>query len=166
MHCPFCQHPETKVTDSRLAGDGGQIRRRRECLECCERFTTYEVAEINMPRVVKRDGRREPFNDEKLRRGMMHSLEKRPVKTEDIESSINRIKSKLKSSGEKEIPAKTIGDWVMSELHMLDHVAYIRFASVYLSFESINAFSETIEKLETELPEAMRRDQLPLIDLE
>lgn len=164
MHCPFCHHTETKVTDSRIAGDGGQIRRRRECLQCGERFTTYESVELTMPRVVKRDGRREPFNDDKLRRGMMHSLEKRPVRTEDIEHSLNRIKSKLLASGEKELAAKIIGDWVMAELHALDHVAYIRFASVYLSFESINAFSDTIEKLEMELPEAMKRDQIPLIE--
>jgi len=164
MRCPFCGHAETKVTDSRLAGEGTQIRRRRECLDCGERFTTYETAELAMPRMLKRDNRREPFDEDKLRRGMMHALEKRPVDTEQIEAALDRIKSKLLASGERELPAKQVGDWVMEELHELDHVAYIRFASVYLSFEDVNAFRETIERLETEPTPEMQRDQIPLID--
>ena len=164
MRCPFCSHPETKVTDSRLAGEGTQIRRRRECLDCGERFTTYETAELAMPRIVKRDGRREPFDDEKLRRGMLHALEKRPVETELVEAALDKIKSRLLASGERELPAKQVGAWVMEELHKLDHVAYIRFASVYLSFEDVNAFRETIERLEKEPTPEMQRNQMSLID--
>lgn len=148
MHCPFCSKPDTRVIDSRLADDGDQVRRRRECIECGERFTTYETAELNLPRVVKTDGTRQPFNEDKLRSGMMKALEKRPVSTEQIEASIHRIKHKLTSAGEREIMARRIGEWVMEELKGLDRVAYIRFASVYLSFDNVEAFREAIEKLE------------------
>lgn len=164
MRCPYCNHTDTRVTDSRLAGEGVQIRRRRECLECEERFTTYEVAELSMPRIVKRDDNREPFDIEKLKRGMMHALEKRPVNTEDVEDAIERVKNKLLSAGVSELPAKQVGDWVMHELQQLDDVAYVRFASVYLGFEGINAFRETIEKLENQPTAKMKRDQIPLID--
>ena len=148
MHCPFCTKPDTRVIDSRLADDGDQVRRRRECIECGERFTTYENAELNLPRVVKTDGTRQPFNEDKLRSGMMKALEKRPVSTEQIEISVHRIRHKLLSAGEREIMARRIGEWVMEELKGLDQVAYIRFASVYLSFENVDAFREAIEKLE------------------
>ena len=148
MHCPFCTTPDTRVVDSRLADDGDQVRRRRECIECGERFTTYENAEFNLPRVVKQDGSRQPFNEDKLRSGMTKALEKRPVSTEQIEASVHRIKHKLLSAGEREIMARKIGEWVMEELKGLDQVAYIRFASVYLSFENVDAFREAIEKLE------------------
>jgi len=148
MHCPFCATPDTRVIDSRLSGDGGQVRRRRECTDCGERFTTYEHAELNMPRVVKQDGSREAFNEEKLRSGFAKALEKRPVTMEKIEASISHIKHRLLSLGEREVDARKIGDWVMEELKTLDHVAYIRFASVYLSFEDVDAFREAIEKLE------------------
>lgn len=164
MRCPFCNHSDTKVTDSRLAGEGQKIRRRRECLECEERFTTYEIAELSMPRIVKRDEAREPFDNEKLKSGMLHALEKRPVNTEDIENAIERIKNRVLSAGVSELPAKRVGDWVMEELRQLDDVAYVRFASVYLGFEGINAFRETIEKLETQPSAKMKRDQIPLID--
>lgn len=164
MRCPYCNHADTRVTDSRLAGEGVQIRRRRECLECEERFTTYEVAELSMPRIVKGDDRREPFDIEKLKRGMLHALEKRPVNTQDVEEAIERIKNKLLSAGVSELPSKQVGDWVMLELRELDDVAYVRFASVYLGFEGINAFRETIEKLETSPSRKMKRDQIPLID--
>jgi len=148
MLCPFCSAPDTRVIDSRLADDGNQVRRRRECAECSERFTTYENAELNLPRIVKTDGSRESFNEDKLRSGFCKALEKRPVSMEQIDESVSRIKQKLLSVGERELAARQIGDWVMDELKTLDHVAYIRFASVYLSFEDVDAFREAIEKLE------------------
>jgi len=148
MHCPFCQDPDTRVIDSRLSTDGGQVRRRRECVVCNERFTTYEVAELNMPRIVKQDGSRVPFDEEKLCSGVMRALEKRPVSTEQVDDAINRIKHNLLASGEREINSSKMGDWVMEELLSLDHVAYIRFASVYLDFSDINAFSVAIERIE------------------
>lgn len=163
MRCPFCGAQDTKVIDSRLANEGAQVRRRRECLSCSERFTTYESAELNLPRVVKSDGKREPFDIEKLRRGMLHALEKRPVETDRVEDAINRIRHKLLAQGEREIESRRLGDWVMDELHALDHVAYIRFASVYLSFEDVDAFRELIERLEKDLTPEMRKSQMPLI---
>ena len=148
MHCPFCNADDTKVIDSRLVADGHQVRRRRECLVCHERFTTFEMAELVMPRVIKRNGVREPFNEDKLRNGIQRALEKRPVSTELIEQSINRIKSNLRATGEREIMSKIIGNLVMEELKQLDKVAYIRFASVYRSFEDIREFGEEIARLE------------------
>ncbi len=148
MHCPFCRAPETRVVDSRLGGDGAQVRRRRECVECNERFTTYETAELSMPKIVKQDGSRQTFDENKLRSGFTKALEKRPVSVEKIEASIGHIKHILLSLGEREVDARRVGDWVMEELQALDHVAYIRFASVYLSFEDVDAFRKTIEKLE------------------
>lgn len=148
MHCPFCKAPDTRVVDSRLGGDGDQVRRRRECVECSERFTTYETAELSMPRIIKQDGTRQMFDEIKLRSGLTKALEKRPVSIEKIEESISHIKHKLLSAGEREVDARTIGEWVMEELQQLDHVAYIRFASVYLSFEDVDAFRKMIEKLE------------------
>ena len=122
MHCPFCGHPETKVIDSRLAGEGAQVRRRRECLNCSERFTTFESAELVMPRLIKSDDSREPFDEEKLRSGMIRALEKRPVSAEDLEAAIARITHKLRTVGEREIPARRVGDLVMDELRGLDEV--------------------------------------------
>lgn len=148
MHCPFCNADDTKVIDSRLVADGHQVRRRRECLVCHERFTTFEMAELVMPRVIKNNGVREPFNEDKLRNGIQRALEKRPVSTELIEQSINRIKSNLRATGEREIMTKIIGNLVMEELKQLDKVAYIRFASVYRSFEDIREFGEEIARLE------------------
>ncbi len=148
MHCPFCNADDTKVIDSRLVADGHQVRRRRECLVCHERFTTFEMAELVMPRVIKSYGVREPFNEDKLRNGIQRALEKRPVSTELIEQSINRIKSNLRATGEREIMSKIIGNLVMEELKQLDKVAYIRFASVYRSFEDIREFCEEIARLE------------------
>src|SRR5262245_49304123 len=124
MHCPFCGHEETKVTDSRLAGGGAQIRRRRECLSCGERFTTFETAELVMPLVVKSDQRRVPFDEAKLRSGMTKALEKRPVSGEAVDEALSRIGHKLRSMGEREVAARVIGDLVMEELHHLDEVAY------------------------------------------
>ncbi len=148
MHCPFCTAVDTKVIDSRLVGDGSQVRRRRQCLVCHERFTTFEVAELVMPRVVKSDEIREPFDEEKLRRGMLKALEKRPVSSDDVEAAINHIKSQLRATGEREIPSKQIGNFVMEQLKKLDKVAYIRFSSVYRSFEDVRDFGEEIAKLQ------------------
>lgn len=163
MRCPFCGSPETKVIDSRLAGEGDQVRRRRECLGCAERFTTYETAELSLPRVVKRDGSREPFNEDKLRAGMMRALERRPVETERVEDAVNRIKRRLLAAGEREVKSSRVGEWVMEALRGLDQVAYIRFASVYLSFEDVQAFRDLIERLEKDLTPEMRKSQMPLI---
>lgn len=148
MHCPFCSEPDTRVIDSRLSSDGDQVRRRRECVACSERFTTYESAELNMPRIVKSDGSRVPYSDEKMRAGVMRALEKRPVDTEQVEEALNRVKHKLMSAGVREVVSSSLGNWVMEELLAMDHVAYIRFASVYLDFSDINAFREAIERLD------------------
>jgi transcriptional repressor NrdR len=147
MHCPFCGHTETKVIDSRLAGEGRQIRRRRECLACTERFTTFEGAELLLPTVVKADRRREPFDENKLRGGMHKALEKRPVSREAIEDAAARICNKLLRLGEREVAARTIGEMVMEELRHLDEVGYVRFASVYRSFQDIEAFRTEIDQL-------------------
>jgi transcriptional repressor NrdR len=163
MRCPFCGAPDTRVIDSRLAGEGDQVRRRRECTSCSERFTTYETAELAMPRVVKRDGSREPFAEEKLKSGMLHALEKRAVSTDRVEEAVARIKRKLLAQGEREVESRRVGEWVMEELRGLDQVAYIRFASVYLSFADVQAFREVIERLEKDLTPEMRKHQIPLL---
>ncbi|MBL8225820.1 MAG: transcriptional regulator NrdR [Chromatiales bacterium] len=163
MHCPFCNHAETKVTDSRLAGEGRQVRRRRECLACGERFTTFETPELVMPRVVKRDDSREPFDEAKLRGGMVRSLEKRPVSSEAIEAALARIIHRLQTVGEREIPSRFIGELVMEELRGLDEVAYVRFASVYRSFQDVNSFQEEIRRLQELADQDRRRDQLSLL---
>jgi transcriptional repressor NrdR len=147
MYCPFCSHVETKVIDSRLAGEGRQIRRRRECLSCGERFTTFEAAELIMPMVVKSDRTREPFDEAKLRAGMTKALEKRPVALEAVEEAVSRIGHKLRSLGEREVQSRTIGELVMDELRHLDEVAYVRFASVYRSFQDLDAFRDEIDRL-------------------
>lgn len=147
MHCPFCGEADTKVIDSRLVADGDQVRRRRECISCKERFTTFETAELVMPRVVKQDGTRQPFDEDKLRAGLMKALEKRPVSIEQIEAAINRIKFRLRATGEREIKSLQVGEEVMAELRQLDKVAYVRFASVYRSFQDINEFREEIDRL-------------------
>ena len=148
MHCPFCTHPETKVIDSRLVADGEQIRRRRECISCGERFTTFETAELVMPRIIKQNGTREPFNEEKLHAGILRALEKRPVSVEDIDAALTRIKQRLRGSGEREVPSRMLGECVMSELRQLDEVAYVRFASVYRSFQDISEFRQALDHLE------------------
>ena len=163
MRCPFCGAQDTKVVDSRLAGDGDQIRRRRECLSCAERFTTYEFAELRMPRVVKSDGTREDFSEDKLRTGFLRALEKRPVDTEQVEAALNRVKHALHTVGERELDSRVIGEWVMNELRELDQVAYVRFASVYRSFQDVNAFREEIERLEKSPTAELKKHQLPLL---
>jgi transcriptional repressor NrdR len=163
MRCPFCGSIDTRVIDSRLASEGMQVRRRRECVECGDRFTTYETAELVMPRIVKRDGTREPFNEEKLLTGILRALEKRHVDTDSVDASINRIQHRLQSCGEREIPARRLGEWVMDELRNLDQVAYVRFASVYRSFQDVSEFRDEIERLEKQPSPEERRNQMPLI---
>lgn len=148
MHCPFCTAEDTKVVDSRLTDDGMQVRRRRECPLCGERITTLETALLSLPRVVKRDGERCAFDNDKLRRGMLRALEKRPVTIEHVDAAINRIIKKVRTNGEREVRSEKIGQYVMNELRSLDQVAYVRFASVYRSFQDIKAFHEEIQKLQ------------------
>ena len=150
MHCPFCSADDTKVIDSRLVADGDQVRRRRECLSCKERYTTYEVAELVMPRLIKQNGSREPFNEDKLRAGFLRALEKRPVSIEAIEAEIQQIKHQLRATGEREVKSLILGEMVMEHLKELDQVAYVRFASVYRSFQDIAEFRDAIESLEAE----------------
>ncbi|MBI3576412.1 MAG: transcriptional regulator NrdR [Gammaproteobacteria bacterium] len=163
MRCPFCSADETRVIDSRLSEDGDSVRRRRECEVCGERFTTFERAELKLPQVIKSDGRREEFNEDKLRGGMTRALEKRPVDADKVEKAIGRIRHKLIASGEREIPSRRIGEWVMDELKELDPVAYVRFASVYRSFQDLNAFSETVQSLQSEPSADLKRKQLKLL---
>lgn len=148
MHCPFCKAQDTKVIDSRLVAEGEQVRRRRECLQCGERFTTYEGAELVMPRIVKQNGNREPFDEMKLRAGLQRALEKRPVSVEEVEAALARIKQSLRATGERELPSRRLGEIVMNELRELDQVAYVRFASVYRSFQDLNEFRSEIDRLE------------------
>lgn len=150
MHCPFCTEIDTKVIDSRLVADGQQVRRRRECPSCSERFTTFETAELVFPRIIKRDGRRSPFDEPKLRAGMLRALEKRPVSSEQIETAMQRLLSRVRATGEREINSQLLGEWVMDELRGLDQVAYVRFASVYRSFQDVKAFNEEIKRLQKE----------------
>ena len=164
MRCPFCSFEDTRVIDSRMAAEGDLVRRRRECMECKERFTTYEAAEFNYPRVIKSDGRREQFIEDKLRSGILRSLEKRPVAMEKVEIAIARIKHKLRSLGEREVKSRKVGDWVMEELKSVDQVAYLRFASVYQSFADVRAFLDEIEKLEDEMPPELKKSQLDLLN--
>ena len=147
MHCPFCNAVDTKVIDSRLVAEGNQVRRRRECVTCEERFTTFETAELLMPRLIKQNGMREPFNEDKLRSGLQKALEKRPVSVEQVEEAIGRINHSLRASGEREIPSKVVGERVMEELRKLDEVAYVRFASVYRSLKDLNEFREEIDRI-------------------
>jgi transcriptional repressor NrdR len=164
VHCPFCQHEETKVTDSRLAGEGTQIRRRRECLKCGERFTTFETAELLMPLLIKSDNRREPFDEQKMRGGIAKALEKRPVSQEAVEEAVAHICHKLRVTGEREVPSRMVGELVMEELRHLDEVAYVRFASVYRSFQDVEAFREEIERLRHHRRRHEKNvDQLPLL---
>ncbi len=163
MRCPFCNAPDTRVVDSRLAGEGDQVRRRRLCTACGERFTTYETAELGLPRVVKRDGRREAFDEAKLRKGLEHALEKRPVQTEAVDAAVERIRRRALRCGERELASQRIGEWAMDALRRLDQVAYVRFASVYRSFEDVQAFRDLVEHLEEEPTPEMRRSQIPLL---
>jgi len=169
MKCPFCGFENDKVVDSRESKEGESIRRRRECLRCAERFTTFETAELLMPRVIKSAGTREPFDERKLKSGMTKALEKRPVDAEAIEQAVARICHKLRVLGEREVAALTIGELVMEELRHLDEVAYVRFASVYRRFQGVEAFREEIERLRhhrRRREEGVEQDQLPLLPRE
>lgn len=150
MYCPFCHAIDTKVIDSRLVVDGAQVRRRRECLLCHERFTTFEIAELIMPSVIKRDGRREDFHINNLRGGMLRALEKRPVSVNALEEAIVAILKKIRCAGEREIDSLQIGEWVMEQLYRMDHVAYVRFASVYKRFKDVSEFRQTIDQMNDE----------------
>jgi len=166
MHCPFCGHEETKVIDSRLTAGGGQVRRRRECLDCTERFTTFESAELVMPHVIKGDDHREPFDENKLRGGILKALEKRPVPAEAVEAAIGRIVHELRTVGEREVTARMLGELAMSELRNLDQVAYVRFASVYRSFQDVEAFQAEIERLREAAEAAADTEQMSLLPSE
>lgn len=162
MHCPFCQHEDTRVIDSRLTEDGATVRRRRECPGCGERFNTFETAEIKLPAIVKSDGRREAFDENKLRVGVERALQKRPVSSDAVDDVVRNILRNLRQINEREIASRRIGEWVMEELRRIDSVAYVRFASVYRRFEDVQAFREEIERLERELPR-IEGLQLPLL---
>lgn len=166
MRCPFCGSDETRVVDSRLVGDGAQVRRRRGCSTCKERFTTYESPELTLPRVVKSDGRRVPFSKENLRAGVLRALEKRPVPVDRVEAMLSRIERQLIASGEREVRSREIGERIMNELKDVDQVAYVRFASVYRSFEDVKDFREEVERLEQEPTPELRRDQISLLPRE
>lgn len=164
MWCPFCNHTDTRVVDSRLATDGFQVRRRRECADCGARFNTFETPALKAPNVIKTDGSREAFDEEKLRSGMIKALEKRPVETQEVERAIRKLVRTVHTLEDAEISSQQIGDWVASELSRLDQVAYVRFASVYRRFEDVRAFREEIERLERENPGVIDRRQISLLD--
>ncbi len=164
MQCPFCSDMDTRVIDSRLTGASDQIRRRRKCTKCKERFTTYESAELNLPRILKSDGRRESFDESKLRSGILRAIEKRPVAMEKVEVAISQIKHTLRTEGEREVKSRKLGNWVMEQLRKLDKVAYVRFASVYRNFEDVRAFLEEIERLDNDLPPEIKDGQLDLLE--
>ncbi|EIC19418.1 transcriptional regulator NrdR [Thiorhodovibrio frisius] len=163
MRCPFCGAEDTKVVDSRLYGDGDQVRRRRRCIVCSERFTTYEKPELELPRVIKRDGSRVPFDGRKLRSGLMRAVEKRPVSADEVEAVIARISRRLQATGASEVQSRDVGEFLMDELRGLDQVAYVRFASVYRKFEDVEAFREEIERLERQPSPEVKRAQLDLL---
>lgn len=150
MHCPFCRHTETRVIDSRISDDGDTIRRRRSCEGCSERFTTIEEASLKLPQIIKRNGNREPYNEDKLLRGLERAVEKRPVDPKDIDLILHSVKRYLLTVGEREVAAEKLGEVVMEELRKLDQVAYVRFASVYRSFQDVDAFYEEIKRLQVE----------------
>ena len=160
MHCPFCQHPDTRVIDSRVSEDGATIRRRRECEACGERFSTLETVELKLPVIIKSDGRRDQFDARKLRQGFDRALQKRPVAEEQIEAAVRAVVHQLRMTTEREIASRRVGEFVMSELRRLDHVGYVRFASVYRAFEDVADFREELDRLEHDLP---GEGQLPLL---
>jgi transcriptional repressor NrdR len=163
MYCPFCSHEETKVIDSRLSGEGRQIRRRRQCLDCNERFTTFESAELVMPRLVKSDNSRQPFDESKLKNSMVRALEKRPVSSDAFEKAVGRLVHRLRTMGEREVPSRLIGELVMEELRELDEVAYVRFASVYRSFQDVTEFQDEIQRLQEISDASASREQMSLL---
>jgi transcriptional repressor NrdR len=162
MRCPFCGHDDTRVVDSRLANEGDQVRRRRECIACKERFSTYEYAVFNMPPVIKTTGEKQPFNEHKLRAGLIRATQKRPVDTKAIDNAILHIQKTILHSDKSEVKSSQIGEYVMEELRKLDDVAYIRFASVYRDFNDIGEFIEAIEGLENSPSPELRKRQIKL----
>jgi len=160
MHCPFCQHNDTRVIDSRVSDDGATIRRRRECSACGERFSTQETVELKLPAIIKDDGRREAFDARKLRTGFDRALHKRPVSEDQIEAAVRAVVHQLRMTTERELPSRKVGEFVMIELRKLDHVGYVRYASVYRSFEDVADFREELDRLERDLP---GEGQLPLL---
>lgn len=164
MWCPLCNHSDTKVVDSRVSSEGYQVRRRRECERCGARFSTFESPALKAPNVIKSDGTREPFNEEKLRAGMLKALEKRPVETAEVERSMRKLLSHIRTLEDAEISSLQIGEWIMGELRALDQVAYVRFASVYRRFEDVQAFREEVEKLEREMVQSNDQRQISLLD--
>lgn len=164
MHCPFCKAEDTRVVDSRMAEDGTQVRRRRECEKCGARFTTFEKAQLQVPQILKRDGNPEPFDEDKLRKGLDRALYKRPVSPEAVDRAVENITRKLRGSSERQLPSQRLGEWVMEELRDLDQVAYVRFASIYRQFQDAHAFREEVERLLAFPTAEERRSQLPLID--
>ncbi len=163
MRCPFCVSDDTRVIDSRLAEDGDAVRRRRECTACGERFTTLERASLRMPQIIKSGGKHEPFDERKLRSGILRALEKRPVDAEAVESAIHRIQHRMLTSGEREIPSRQVGEWVMRELNELDQVAYVRFASVYRSFQDVDEFSEEVKRLQNQPDSTAKKRQMSFL---
>ena len=161
MYCPFCQHTDTRVIDSRVSEDGATIRRRRECEACGERVSTLETIELKLPTIIKSDGRRENFDARKLRLSMERALHKRPVSEEQLETAVRAVVHQARMSGERELPSRRLGDFVMEQMRKLDHVGYVRFASVYRSFEDVADFRDEIEKLERD--HSSDEDQLPLL---
>ena len=147
MRCPFCSHPDTHVAETRESDDGDVIRRRRRCPACDKRFTTYERPEVNFPAIVKKDGSRSEFDRAKIRASMMLALRKRPVSIDQVDAALGRIEEKLLASGANELPSSKIGEMVMRELKKLDKVAYVRFASVYRSFEDVDEFRQLIRDI-------------------
>jgi len=163
MHCLFCQHADTRVIDSRVSEDGATIRRRRECEACGERFSTLETIELKLPVIIKSDGRRDQFDARKLRQGFDRALQKRPVAEEQIEAAVRAVVHQLRMTTEREIASRRVGEFVMTELRKLDHVGYVRFASVYRAFEDVADFREELDRLEHDLP---GEGQLPLLGAE
>ena len=163
MHWPFCQHDDTRVIDTRVVEEGMAIRRRRECAECGERFNTYESADLKMPTLVKSNGRREAFEERKLRTSFERAVQKRPVTGEQIDAAVHAIMHRLLKHTDREISSHQLGILVMDELKKIDHVAYVRFASVYRKFQDIEEFREEIARLERDMP-GLAAEQLPLLD--
>ena len=161
MHCLFCQHADTRVIDSRVSEDGATIRRRRECEACGERFSTLETIELKLPVIIKSDGRRDQFDARKLRQGFDRALQKRPVAEEQIEAAVRAVVHQLRMTTEREIASRRVGEFVMTELRKLDHVGYVRFASVYRAFEDVADFREELDRLERDMPVD---NQLPLLE--
>ncbi len=156
MKCPFCGSSETQVVDSRVSEPGESIRRRRRCLDCQKRFTTYETVELRLPQVVKTNGNRSDFDVNRIRVGFQRALHKRPVPTEYVDAAIDRIRQQVLSLGEREIPSRQVGEMVMAELHKLDKVGYIRFASVYRSFQDVSDFRDALREVEAPPPAGKR----------